>query len=194
MTAMLHSGSVKMVRLDIPLDEFPSLLAAHRKSDPDTARVEALGKKYVENGFRPEETADFVREVCRWGHYAGVAGRVLKHNSLATITDCFKNAHSELLSGNSYDAIQRVTTLRCLAVSFGSKHLKFLAPDHAVVLDEIISQRLGYPRTADDYVEFLDDCMQIRDILNAQSIRASDEQEHWRVSDVEMAIFSSLFR
>jgi hypothetical protein len=192
MPALIHSGSLKLVRLDVPLEKFPELLAKHRESDPTTVLVEALGAQYVSNGFRSSDTPGFVLEVCKWGHYAGVAGRVLKHNELLTVTECFRDAHAALLSGDPYEAIRRVTSLRYLAVSFGSKHLKFLAPDHAVVLDEIISQRLGYPRTADDYVEFLEDCGQVRDILNEQGIRASDDQELWRVSDVEMAIFSWL--
>jgi hypothetical protein len=33
--------------------------------------------------------------------------------------------------------------LNGFAVSFASKHLKFLAPDHAIVLDSILSKRLG---------------------------------------------------
>jgi hypothetical protein len=53
--------------------------------------------------------------------------------------------------------------LNGLAVSFASKHLKFLAPEKAVVLDSIVSKRLGYELTPDGYQAFLNDCRRIRD-------------------------------
>jgi hypothetical protein len=93
------------------------------------------------------------------------------------------------MQGKVQEAITKIIEIKSLNVSFGSKHLKFLAPKHAVVLDSIISEHLGYPRTKEGYAEFLQDCFGLRDILNAKGIRPSATQAKWRVSDVEMALF-----
>jgi hypothetical protein len=79
-----------------------------------------------------------------------------------------------------------------LGVSFGSKHLRFLAPDRAVVLDSTISERLGYKMDAGGYREFLGDCLSVRDILNEKKIDAAEAGRRWRACDVEMAIYTSL--
>jgi hypothetical protein len=192
MPAVLVNGSVNIIRLSVPLREFPALLAQHRVSDPTTPEVEALGAAYVAQGFRERDTPEFVRAVCKWGHYAGVGGKVLKRNPIKNIRARMRNAHVALQKDDPLTAITEVTQLKGLGVSFGSKHLKFLLPDRAVVLDSIISERLGYRRTPKDYVDFLRDCAAIRDILSSQGIVASADQPAWRVSDVEMAIFKSL--
>lgn len=183
---------VKVIRASIPLRDFPTLLQAHLDGEPTTSEIEQLGANYVAGGFRSEDTENFVRAVCRWGNYPGVAGKVLKHNDLKFIRDQLQKAHAKIAASDPGAAIQSVTSIKCLAVSFGSKHLKFLCPDGAVVLDKIISERLGYLRTPEGYVEFLNDCCAIRDVLNEAKIAASKQRPEWRVCDVEMAIFIKL--
>jgi hypothetical protein len=61
-----------------------------------------------------------------------------------------------------------------------------------VVLDEIISENLGYPRSPAGYLLFLKECLEIRDVLNQAQIRVSRQRKRWRVSDVEMAIYEEL--
>lgn len=191
MPVIVHDGEMKIVRLAIPLNEFPRLLAAHLAADHDTDEVEALGANYVEHDFQVTDTEEFVRRVCRWGNYDGVAGKVLQNNELGFVANRFREAHSALADGDPVAAIEAVTRVYGLAVSFGSKHLKFLDPDRAVVLDSIISERLGYRRTAPDYADFVADCATIRDLLNQAGIPRPPEGA-WRISDVEMAIFMEI--
>ncbi|MEO3475971.1 hypothetical protein AAFN86_29270 [Roseomonas sp. CAU 1739] len=192
MPILLVGRDVKVVRLSLSLNSFPALLAEHRLSDPTTAAVEQRGQTYVAGGYQPADTREFVRAVCRWGNYDGVAGNVLKHNTVSSIAAAFREGHDHVVAGRAAAAIVSVTGLKGLRISFGSKHLKFLAPDHAVVLDSIISERLGYPRTPDGYAEFVQDCASLRDTLNHEGIAPSPDQSAWRISDVEMAIFKSV--
>lgn len=181
---------IKVVRLSVPLDQFPELLAAHvRETKIPTADVEKHGAAYIANGFQDDETMEFVEKVCKWGNYAGVAGKVKRRNDVKTISRIFGESRQLIMHGKAQEAITKIKEIKCLDVSFGSKHLKFLAPEHAVVLDSIISEHLGYPRTKEGYAEFLQDCFVLRDILNAKGIRTSATQAKWRVSDVEMALF-----
>lgn len=192
MAILKHGGAVNIVRLNIPLSEFPTLLKEHLKSDVSTPAIEKIARKLVKDDFPEHGVVDFVKRVCIWGNYAGVYGKVLKHNTIRKIKTQLIEAHAALRADDPKTAIEAVTLIKGLAVSFGSKHLKFLNPDKAGVLDSIISERLGYKRTADGYVEFLSDCNAIRDILNQAGISASATRQQWRVSDVEMAIFKKV--
>jgi hypothetical protein len=181
---------IKLIRLSVPLDQFPKLLAEHVATTKiPTVEVEKLGAGYIANGFQDDETMPFVEKVCNWGNYAGVAEKVKRRNDVKTISHTFKEGRQLILHGKAQEAIRKIVKLECLDVSFGSKHLKFLAPEHAVVLDSIISEHLGYPRTEEGYAEFLQECFVLRDILNAKGIHPSATQTKWRVSDVEMALF-----
>lgn len=147
------------------------------------------GANYIAKGFQNDETMPFVKRVCDWGNYSGVAGKVKRYNKRGKITQIFRDCNQLIRAGNAQAAIEKITEIKGLGISFGSKHLKFLAPEHAVVLDSIISEHLGYPRTKEGYAEFLQDCFVLRDILNAKSIHPSATQAKWRVSEVEMALF-----
>jgi hypothetical protein len=90
------------------------------------------------------------------------------------------------------DAMRRVIDLRDLGISFGSKHLKFLDPARAVVLDTVISGRLGYPLTIDGYTEFLADCHTLLEKVTVANVEYpfSHHQPGWQVSEMEMVIFA----
>ena len=204
MPMMLQGGTIKVVRLAIPLNEFPELLQQHHadylkklkrlgKLNLTTDAVEALGSTFVQSDFPDSQVADFVTAVCGWGNYDGVRGKVLRRNTPAEISTAFRAAHSALLNGDPKTAAEKVTKVKGLAISFGSKHLKFLDPDRAVVLDSILSSRLGYVCDSVGYAEFVRDCAETRDILNAQGIIASPNRTAWRISDVEMAIFKKVY-
>jgi hypothetical protein len=197
MPVLVADQSVKIIRLSVPLDCFPALLAAHPEAQPQggaptTDQLEQHAVRYVAGRYQPDETADFVKAVCWWGNYAGVAGKVLRRNTSTTIADALRRGRDHVVAGRPAQAIASVIALEGLGVSFGSKHLRFLAPAHAVVLDSIISERLGYLRTAEGYSEFVADCACLRDILNERQIAATPDRKTWRISDVEMAIYMSL--
>ena len=181
---------IEVIRLSVPLDQFSELLAAHvRETKIPTAEVEKHGAEYIAKGFQNDETMQFIKRVCDWGNYSGVAGKVRRYNKRGKIAQIFRDCNLLIRASNAQAAIEKITEIKGLGISFGSKHLKFLAPEHAVVLDSIISEHLGYPRTKEGYAEFLQDCFVLRDILNKKGIRPSEAQDKWRVSDVEMALF-----
>jgi hypothetical protein len=180
-------------RLWIGLDEFPDLFRRHRETDPDTPAVEKAARELAANGFDEGGTQQFVRTVCRWGNYPGVAGRVLANNDMGAIQSAFRLAQAVEQGGNVRAALKAILKLHSLGVSFGSKHLKFLAPTKAVVLDAVISGRLGYSLTLDGYEEFLADCRIILDRVAGAGIDFPFPDEGaWRISDIEAAIFAKL--
>jgi hypothetical protein len=68
-----------------------------------------------------------------------------------------------------------------------------LAPESAVVLDSIISGRLGYPLTIEGYMRFLADCQTLLAKIEKAAIQHPFNADgRWRISDVEMAIFAKL--
>jgi hypothetical protein len=144
--------------------------------------------------FPIDQTAEFVRAVCAWGDYRGVAGRVLKNNTAEAVTSAFRSALALLKQDMVAEALRHVTDLRGLGISFGSKHLKFLDPARAVVLDSVISGRLGYPLTIDGYTEFLADCHALLERTRAANVEYpfSHHYPGWRVSEMEMVIFAKL--
>jgi hypothetical protein len=171
----------------IRLDELNALLDEFIRKEPRTKLIEQQAERLIKSEFQPSELRDFIKAVCNWGGYGGIAGRVIKNNDRTKLRDAFRSAHSHANAGDDLRAIKSLLELNGLAVSFASKHLKFLAPENAVVLDSIINKRLGYELTPNGYQAFLNDC---RHIL--ERAKASGSRERWRVSDIEMAIFEKL--
>ena len=175
-------------------EDFTRALLRNSHAFLKTRPVELAAIKLVQNKFPEADCMDFLKSVCRWGNRAGTAGLVSKNNSRATIQRQMLAAWAALQEDRISDALAAMTALNGLDVSFGSKHLRMLAPSKAVVLDSIIDFGLGYGRTATGYEEFLSDCISIRDFLNGPggSINPVDLDGPWRVADVEMAIYSKL--
>ena len=198
MRIKISHGSVKVIPKSIRLDAFPTLRKDHfeadlkRRVELRTATVERLGRAYVKNDFPVERTAEFVRSVCSWGNRAGTAELVITSNDLSDVSQKLRKGHARLLRGNYAEAIEAVTSIKGLGISFGSKHLRMMAPSRAVVLDSVISERLGYPREVDSYIEFLKDCIFIKEKLLERRIYPFPNRQTWRVSEVEMAIYMSL--
>lgn len=171
---------------------FPLFLAKHAQSDPITRCIEEYAAQYVADGFPKDRTKALVSAVCRWGgNQRQIASRVLK-NKPRSMRLRFSVAHQALLNGDPRAAIDTVTEVKNLGLSYGSKHLKFLCPTHAVVLDGVIRKKLGYPETPNGFLAFLADCGEIRDDLNANHVPTGAAELIWRVSDVEMAIFAKV--
>jgi hypothetical protein len=170
----------------IRIDELNDLLSDFIRKEPSTTRIEEQAQRLVKSKFQLAELRNFIKAVCSWGGYSGIAGRVIKNNDGAKLRDAFRSAHSHANAGDDLAAIRSLLDLNGLAVSFASKHLKFLAPENAVVLDSIISKRLGYELTPNGYQAFLNDCRRILERAKASG------REGWRVSDIEMAIFEKL--
>jgi hypothetical protein len=114
-------------------------------SDPKTCEIEQFAKLIGEGGFDPDNTVQLIKKVCGWGGYSGVSGRVLRDNTVSELCALMARALSRVKEGDVCGGLSSLLEIKGLGVSFASKHLKFIAPDRAVVLDSVISSRLGYP-------------------------------------------------
>ena len=179
--------------LSIDLDQFPDLARKHRKLYPNTPAVEALGLKFARDGFPETGAINFVQKVCGWGGYAGIAGRVTRDARPLAICSALQAGYNLAIDGSPGEGLRAINGLKGLGISFASKHLRFLVPQSAVVLDSIISGRLGYSMSIDGYESFLADCQTLQaDVERASIVHPFNADGHWRVSDIESAIFAKL--
>jgi hypothetical protein len=150
--------------ITIRLNELTQLLKAFIDNEPNTRIIELHAERLMKDEDLSEsDLRDFVKAVCKWGGYAGIAARVLQNNKMPILLSRFRSAHDLARSGNDNEALNSLLGLNGLGVSFASKHLKFLTPDHAIVLDSILSKHLRYELSPDGYLAFLTDCRCIRD-------------------------------
>lgn len=164
--------------MTIPLRSFPQLLRDHLKENPSTPSIEGLGRKLAGLDFPHERTAEFVREVCTWGGYAGIAGRVLKDNAIEAICDAFRKAAANLTRGAVFRALNDVNAISGLGTpSFASKHLRFLRPDICAVFDSILRDSLGVPFNAAGYTEFCGDCAVLARLLTEHALPCAARRE-----------------
>lgn len=177
-----------------PPEEFSNALLRNSHAFLRTRRVEDQAADLVRLGFPANDCLQFLRAVCLWGGRAGTAKLVEKKNSVTAIQAALSGAWRHLARDEVVEALDAVTSLDGLNVSFGSKHLRMLAPTKAVVLDSVIDQGLGYSRTPAGYTDFLRDCAAIQRALNGPngSPNPIDINGPWRLCDVEMAIYSKL--
>jgi hypothetical protein len=191
MAVMRVNSSASIVRLSFEIARLPKYLQQGLDADKSTLEVEHAGQQLVLKAFPVDLTADFVRKVCCWAGYAGIAGKVLRHNSQEKIAETMKRAYDHTEREDLRAALEAMLGLRGLAVSFASKHLKFLNPNRHVVLDSTISERLGYPRAPDGYCEFVADCASVLTAVKAAKVMRPSGNP-FRIADVEMAIFQIL--
>jgi hypothetical protein len=192
MSIIEHQGRLHISRVDIAPAEFPALLQRHHRDDPDTRSIEEAAAALAEDGFSEARTAEFIRSVCRWGGYSGVAGRVLRDNETPVLSTRLAAACAAANTGDPCAGLSELLKIRGLAVSFASKHLRFLAPDSAIVLDRIISSRLGYPLSISGYRECRSDCLAMLSFVQVASASYPGWARDWRVCDIEMAVFMKL--
>lgn len=161
-----------------------------------TLALEKRAAHLRESTFESKEDVEkFVRDVCRWGGYAGIGGRIINQNSPHSIRDSFCTA-CEYLNADPpsvYWAMRSMNDLKQLQqISFASKHLRFLRPDLCPVLDSVLSEWLDYPMNWGGYVRFAGDCHEVALALDARGFHVPKGQtkHQWRAADVEMAIFA----
>ena len=74
---------IKLGNISLRLSDFPYYLNKflnYRNWGPDTKKREIQGRQLIAVDFAEQYLIDFIREVCRWGNYAGIGGRILKQN------------------------------------------------------------------------------------------------------------------
>jgi hypothetical protein len=94
------------------------------------------------NNFPDKELEEFIRCACKWGGYSGIAQRVINRNRPESLASLFRAARTAAHDGDVVAALEQLLQVKQLGISFASKHLKFLAPNQAVVLDRVISAHL----------------------------------------------------
>ncbi len=159
-----------------------------------TASVERMARALSERGFEESLCVEFVKAVCLWGNRPGTAGLVFEKNTKLSIKKKLQAAAKAISRSEVGNALDLITSISGLGISFGSKHLRMLEPDKAVVLDSVICEGLGYPTTRPGYEEFVADCTRLRNLLNESesSPNPIDIRGSWRLADVEMALYSML--
>ena len=183
----------------IPHADFPDLLQAFLDTDDNSKRTQALEASgyalRTNTQMKWDKLESFIKDVCRWGDYAGVYGRVLnpKNNPRSKIELKVRTAIS-LLNSTPPDligALESMTEIKHLGVSFASKHLRCLFPEYCPVLDSILSNRLFYELSASGYKSFATACNDIAEELNGTNIVCPfPGKPSWRPSDVEAALFA----
>ena len=177
---------------------FPEMIKSHGNNFKDTLIMEEKYSKLVDNSVNDfEALSKFIKDVCRWGNYAGVGGKVLKHNSEDKIVSVFRTI-VKILSGENPDlalALSHINTLFGLGTpSFASKHLRFILPQVCPVYDSILTDVLPYSFDPAGYASFAADCMLLSEELCSKKIENPIRNEvTWYVSDVEAAIFSQFY-
>jgi hypothetical protein len=150
---------------------------------------------YVANNFPVDRTQLIARLVCAWGGLGrGHPQKLYNQNivdNFQNLTEKFHVAHGYAANGQASDAINALDGIHGIGLSYCSKFLRMMCPDHAVVLDSIIRKNLGYRETAQGYSTFVSDCIIIRDALNNDHILNGFDNP-CRVSEVEMALFRNL--
>jgi hypothetical protein len=191
-----HEQSLFLYKVSIPIGDFPALIQLHRKMYPGTEHLEEQGAQLIEIGFAADETRQFVRSVCSWGNYAGIADRVLNKNPMDAIRKAFQCAVQKCQDGKLCEALKEVNGLSQLgSPSFASKHLRFLWPTEAVIMDSFICTRLGYPSEVSGYQAFCADCRALATALNSHDCRNPVHGSGcWRPCDAESVLFAFIRR
>jgi len=192
-------GGRAYLGVSFDLQAFPAMIRQHGADFEDTLEMERTYAHLVHEPFVDfQAVAAYVRAVCRWGHYAGVSGKVLKHNSEQAILSAFETARLALLLEQP-DLAAALTSLNGLhglgTTSFASKHLRFLRPKWCPVYDSILNNVLPYDSSPAGYAQFAADCHVIAQALCEQGIRnpVRENAITWFVGDVEAAMFSEFF-
>ncbi len=193
MPVLDHEGNLYLFHLNLAPRAFPGLWQRHIRQYQGTLDLERLGADLGRQNFPAPLTECFIRRVCYWGNHSGIGGRVLRRNGVVEIRAAFRDALDLCGKNNVTGALSKIQSLQDLGLSFASKHLRFLCPQKAVILDSIISSRLGYPSDVGGYSAFVADCQQMAMILNRAEIRHETRpRARWWPCDVEMCPYAEL--
>jgi hypothetical protein len=153
--------------------------------------------------FGPKRLEKFIRGVCDWGNYPGIAERVIKNNHPLQIRKAFQGAVACLRKPvpDPVNALAALNQLHGLGQpSFASKHLRFLRPDICPVLDDgricTASWRyapsvLGYTYDSHGYRDWVRDCKRISRRLQRLGISNPVKRPsgHWYAADVDAGLW-----
>ena len=195
----LHVEKDKIyIGVSFDLASFPEMIKSHGDDFQDTLEIEERYKYLIDTPITNfDSISNYIKEVCRWGNYPGVSGKVLKNNSKEKILAVFEDVRTILKNDNPdlAMALSRVNTLYGLGTpSFASKHLRFILPEMCPVYDRILTSVLPYSFDPTGYFQFAKDCQSISNQLCTKRIQNPIRDAIvWYASDVEAAIFSQYY-
>jgi hypothetical protein len=194
MPISIANGNVLAGGTSIPLADFPQLHAHHLNEVAGTRQLELAGFALSKHEFAFAALEPFIRQVCRWGNYAGIAGRILKRNTPQELMSRFAGTTAGFMGARpAATALVSLNYLSGLGTpSFASKHLRFIRPDICPVLDRLLSRDLGYCFTPPGYQQFSTDCCAVAHQLDIAGF-ALPPTNRWGAADVEMSIFARLY-
>ena len=202
------AGGVGLNSRVLAYPNFPAKVSAHLLRCPTTPTVEALGSAFtaslISGTATPAQVWGFIRAVCDWGGKTGnrVRGIIqanynsaftqaqftIAANALANVTSA--STLTTLRTGLSH-AISALTGIHGLSTSYASKMLRFLRPDLCGVFDSVIAGATGSPCDNGNFVEYSVRCLRIAsDLTTAGVVNPRLAATHWRVGDVDQALFA----
>ncbi|HJX09789.1 MAG TPA: hypothetical protein VJ733_04740 [Candidatus Binatia bacterium] len=129
-----------------------------RQEDPSTEKIETHGRMLVQNTtYGSAASISFSEEVCKWGRGQRVWANIIRRNSIETLGEELSTWFREAAHSNDCElAISGGLRIDGLGVSFASKHLRMIAPSIFPVLDQVLSEGLGFALNPKGYALFKD--------------------------------------
>ena len=120
-----------------------------------TTAVETLGAGITTLSTH-SDLLTFGESVCEWGRGQRVWANLLRHNGRGKLARQYSSWFDVVRDSNdSAEAIAPYKGIKGLGVSFASKHLRMLDPQKYAVLDDVLSQGLGFALNAKGYGLFM---------------------------------------
>lgn len=120
-----------------------------------TRRLEEIGATFM-TGNPAMTSLEFCQAVCTWGKGLRVWGNLTRHYRLPELERALDDWLAiAAATDDAASAIAPGVAIKGLRVSFASKHLRMLDPQRYAVLDEVISQGLGFAMNPAGYALFL---------------------------------------
>ena len=141
---------------------FESSLYWIQQEDPTTGTLEALGSRILAGAS--DESFEFSRQVCEWGGGGRVWGNLNRYYSPDALQSELQDWFFAVSAADGHsNAIKSGLGIKGLGVSFASKHLRLLAPDHYAVLDDVLSMGLGFALNSAGYDLFMHELKQFKE-------------------------------
>ena len=178
-------------------DDFVHYVHRHLGNVRYTKKVEHYGKELIESNFDPDELKRFILAVCDWGGGAryGLGDKVIAGNRSEGLQEIFAEVVGFLENQPpQLDlAVEEISKVNGLSISFGSKHLRFLRPDICSVLDSVVSDNLGYNLNIFGYESYSLDCSKLAKYLEDAEVENPMERNgQWFAADIDMGVFAFL--
>ena len=189
----------------VSLKDFPKyyqgfLTDESAKGDARALCIESAWERIVAkngNDAKTDVVMPFVEWVFEWGGKARHRIPFLSRYSKKEVAKFVREASLFLQDGDLKSAIDTMTP-DGLGIAFGSKILRMMSPQQAVVYNEMLKnffrkEGFSYPWTSKGYAAFAGDCGELSAALWEMSIKHPYRKNgEWYAADVESALFYGL--